>query len=49
MQCYNQLNDVSVQSVLANCNNFELDTAGNVFPRYSPSQVVTEFDKYQKL
>ena len=34
MQCFNQLNDVSVPGVLANCNVFQLDTADNVFPRF---------------
>ena len=34
IQCYNQLNDVSVPGVLANCNVFELGTADNVFPRF---------------
>ena len=34
MQCYNQLNDVSVPGVLGNYNGFEVDTAGNVFPRF---------------
>ena len=34
MQCFNQLNDVSVPGVLANCDVFELDTAGNVLPRF---------------
>ena len=28
---------------------FELDTAGNLVPRSSVSQVVIELDKYQKL
>ena len=35
--------------MLANCNVFEIDTAGNVFPRFSPSRVGTELDTYQKL
>ena len=34
MQCFNQLNDVSVPGVLANCNVLELGTAGSVFPRF---------------
>ena len=34
MQCFNQLNDVSVAGVLANCNVFELDTVGNIFLRF---------------
>ena len=43
----NQLNDVNVPGVLANCVVFELDTAGNVFLRFFPSRVGTEFDNYQ--
>ena len=49
MHSYNQLNDVSVPGVLANCNVSELDTAGNVFPSFSSSRAGTEFDNYQKL